>query len=479
MCASGIQWNKSARLPFVDVFVNNNKFKGLVDTGCSRTVISCKVLKTCESNLMSLKSRADVMMMDGSVKECGRICEVTVKVKNVETKLCCLVMDILPDYDVLVGMDFVEAVKGLRICCDGQIAFGAYQEGYEKCLVTESNGHKNSKSQTPNVAFQILDDDFIINYSDKLWEVEWKWENDKEPNIRRIPLNYKIPDEYEEKFNEEIETWIKNGWLIEYAKENQIKGTLPLMAVYQEHKDKVRPVMDFRNLNEFVSSHTGESVVCNESLRKWRKLGENLTILDLKNAYLQIQVDRKLWAYQVVKHKEKLYCLTRLGFGLNVAPKIMTKIVNHILSSDPNIYNGTMSYIDDIIIDENVVSVDKVQKVLDEHGLVCKSPEKLGNYRILGLNTFIDNDKIYWNRGEAAFLSEAKDKSEFSKRELFSLCGKLVGHFPVCNWLRPYCSFLKRLTNELDWDDKIGCDILDMTKEILTAVSRRDPVKGV
>ena len=36
-------------------------------------------------------------------------------------------------------------------------------------------------------------------------------------------------------------------------------GILPLMAVEQQMKGKVRPVLDFRKLNEFVECYTGDN----------------------------------------------------------------------------------------------------------------------------------------------------------------------------------------------------------------------------
>ena len=68
--------------------------------------------------------------------------------------------------------------------------------------------------------------------------------------------------------------------------------------------------------------------VCGEAIRQWRQMGSNLKIVDLRKAYLQIRVDKELWPYQIVKFESKVYCLTKLGFGLNDAPKIMTAIVN-------------------------------------------------------------------------------------------------------------------------------------------------------
>ena len=59
------------------------------------------------------------------------------------------------------------------------------------------------------------------------------------------------------------------------------------MAVEQLNKGKVRPIMDYRELNNFVSSHTADTDACVNKIRGWRKLGKNLAIVNLKKAYLQ------------------------------------------------------------------------------------------------------------------------------------------------------------------------------------------------
>ena len=42
-----------------------------------------------------------------------------------------------------------------------------------------------------------------------------------------------------------------------------------------------------------------------------------------------------------------------------------------------------------------------------------------------------------------------------TKRELFSICGKLVGHYPVAGWLREACSYVNRHTEGEKWGDEI------------------------
>ena len=72
------------------------------------------------------------------------------------------------------------------------------------------------------------------------------------------------------------------------------------MAVIQTSKDKIRPVLDYRELNEHLAPHTADADVCSEQLRKGRRLGDNVAVIDLKNAFLQLHVVPELWSFQTV-----------------------------------------------------------------------------------------------------------------------------------------------------------------------------------
>ena len=74
---------------------------------------------------------------------------------------------------------------------------------------------------------------------------------------------------------------------------------LPLMVVEQQTKGKVRPVLDFLELNESVECHTGYNVadVRSDVLREWRRMEGEIALVDLKSAYLQVRVAKELWQY--------------------------------------------------------------------------------------------------------------------------------------------------------------------------------------
>ena len=152
---------------------------------------------------------------------------------------------------------------------------------------------------------------------------------------------------------------------------------MPLMAVEQPTKNKVRPVLDYRELNTHVECHTGDDMtdVCSETLREWRQVEGETKLVDLKSAYLQIRVARELWKYQLVRYKGRLYCLTRLGFGLNSAPRIMSKILKMVLSKSKKVESGTSSYIDNILVNESQVTAGELIQHLGKFRLITKPPE--------------------------------------------------------------------------------------------------------
>jgi ribonuclease HI len=249
------------------------------------------------------------------------------------------------------------------------------------------------------------------------------------------------------------------------------------MAVKQENKGKVRPVLDYRELNWFVESFTGDSDVCSESLRRWRQMPGEPAVLDLRNAYLQLWVRPDLRKYQVVVFKGVYYELTRLGFGLNCAPKIMSAVLRKVLSLDPVIFAATSHYIDDIIVDTSVVSLQAVSAHLEKYGLITKPPERIEESRVLGLQMSRGPDgRLVWHRGNS--VPEVLVSENLTRRELFSLCGKLVGHYPVAGWQRTACSYIKRHSAGSGWDGKIGGHAARMLKDTLSKVAEVDPVKG-
>lgn len=251
-----------------------------------------------------------------------------------------------------------------------------------------------------------------------------------------------------------------------------------LIAVEQPVKENVRPVLDFREINQYVTSHTAHADVCDETIRRWRQIRGKMTMLDLKKAYLQICIESDLWKYQTIKHNGQCYFLTRLGFGLSSAPRIMSQILKKVLNLDPCVARGTDHYVDDLIVNEDIVSVDKVVDLLRRYGLETKAPQPLQSTKVLGLQLADKQGQLEWRRGKPYDVPSDFNKV-VTRRQLFSICGQLIGHYPIAGWIRVGCGFIKRNSAGSLWEDDIGEYAKYLLEDMLKRVQRNDPVSGI
>ena len=72
----------------------------------------------------------------------------------------------------------------------------------------------------------------------------------------------------------------------------------------------------------------------------------------IPDEYLQLHVDERLWPFQRVMLDGKRHCLTRMGFGLSVAPEVMRAVVKMILAQDPKLERRVLDFVDDLLVNE-------------------------------------------------------------------------------------------------------------------------------
>ncbi|GFO16630.1 Pol polyprotein [Plakobranchus ocellatus] len=326
----------------------------------------------------------------------------------------------------------------------------------------------------------MVDKDFEASFNGSHWTVRYNLKLGTVPTLTNHVALYDhgLNGTKKDAFDQEVGRWIQEGILVPW--DGEVEGIVPLIAVEQVTKNKVRPVLDFRELNKFVECHTGGDVldVCSDRLREWRQIDGDIEIVDLKSAYLQIHVAKELWKYQLVKFNGVVYALTRLGFGLTSAPKIMSMILKWVLAQKPEIKQATSSYIDDIMVDVSDITVGDVVAHLKDYGLESKNPEKLDEGAVLSLKLDRDQrgDLIFSRANEIPNVDQLD--SELSRRDVFSICGKLVGHYPVAGWLRVACSYVKRQTEGSKWDDYAGDRACGLIREVVEQVQKEDPVRG-
>ena len=236
----------------------------------------------------------------------------------------------------------------------------------------------------------------------------------------------------------------------------------------------VRPMLDYRCLNARLKSDPGgDAPSCEESLRKWRKAGcpADFKLLDIKKAYLQVHVAKEFLKYQTVLWNEKPYVMTQMGFGLSIAPKYMGIIAHYVTRGYPDVDR----YIDDMLTPSKWA--DAGAKTMLEYSLPTKPAEPLEESRVLGLQLCNAGSEVTWRRRDD---SDLRVPEVLTKRAIFKWCGRLTGHLPVCNWLRPACSYIKRLAvMEADWDEPVSDQFAEVCRQLDARVTGDgDPARG-
>ncbi|CDW53745.1 hypothetical protein TTRE_0000201201 [Trichuris trichiura] len=361
----------------------------------------------------------------------------------------------------MLGMNDIEALGRVFVTKGSRVSFGS-----ESALVCSAGV----------VPVKLEERNFTVAFdpATQVWTAAWRWTAGEGPvvlnhSVKEYSPSTRVRAPYEAEF-EKPQGMARS---VRHPLPQSSEGTDSLMAVVQRHKQKVCPVMDFRELNAHIEPFTAAVDVCADKLRQWRRQGANVAVIDLKDAYLQVHVDEALWPYQTVEFRSHRYCLTRLKFGLNVAPLVMKTVPSFVLSQNPAIKRGTSAYIDDILVSENIVPASRVEEELE-----CKPPERLfDDARVLCLKVCRERGQLTWARGNPV----GDVLQELTRRAVFAYCGEPLGHLPVCGWLTVAAAFAKRSANAAtkSWDEAIDDGtIRPLLEEIAARVKEHDPAEG-
>ena len=88
----------------------------------------------------------------------------------------------------------------------------------------------------------------MFDWNTKAWIASWKWVSGHSPTeLANRVEEYTMPDHIRDAYEEELAP---------------PKALIPLMAVVQEHKQKIQPVLDYQKLNGFVEAFTANAEMC-------------------------------------------------------------------------------------------------------------------------------------------------------------------------------------------------------------------------
>lgn len=112
----------------------------------------------------------------------------------------------------------------------------------------------------------------------------------------------------------------------------------------------------------------------------------------------------------------------------------MKTVVRTILAQDANIESAELPYVDDLLVDEDIVSAERVASHFSPFGLECKPPNRAAHgARLLGLHVQSSNGQLQWTRDNPV----NPPPKRVTLCAVFAWCGRMVAHLPVGGWLRP------------------------------------------
>ena len=194
--------------------------------------------------------------------------------------------------------------------------------------------------------------------------------------VSKIHKPREVPIALRERVELELQRLVNAGVLLPlYNTNQQLEWASPIVII-QKDNSNIRICGDFKvTINKYINPEPFHIPKFEEIMSKLEG-GQKFTVIDLKDAYLQMKVSESSKKYLTISTHIGFFTYTRLPFGVSSAPSIFQTYMCNLLSG----IKGVASYLDDIIITgkddgEHIQNLSEVMKRLWKSRLTTR-PEK-------------------------------------------------------------------------------------------------------
>jgi len=162
-----------------------------------------------------------------------------------------------------------------------------------------------------------------------------------------VPLNPKLSVSESNPIDDTIKKLLKTGAIIK-SKSEPGQFISKIFTVAKPDGSR-RPIINLKELNEFIECPHFKM----ENLKTATNLiSENyfMAVIDLKDAYHSVSIDPKFRKYLKFQWNGQLYQYNCLPFGINVAPRVFTKLLKPVVANLRERGFISVIYLDDILI---------------------------------------------------------------------------------------------------------------------------------
>ena len=104
-----------------------------------------------------------------------------------------------------------------------------------------------------------------------------------------------------------------------------------LFSVPKKNSDKVRIILDLSPLNKFISCPTFRMTTTEDIMRLLPR-DSYIASINIKDAYWQIPMSPAVQGLLGFRVENRFYCFRPLPFGLNIPPRIFTKVMSTVIN---------------------------------------------------------------------------------------------------------------------------------------------------
>lgn len=260
--------------------------------------------------------------------------------------------------------------------------------------------------------------------------LSWTWEEQPPP-----------PEEFQQQTSVDLDILLRKMRkkdVIEKAK--IIKFQSRVFTVPKKDSAEGRWVMDLSKLNAFIKCPKFRMLTMRE-VKLLLPRGFWSVSLDLKDGYWHVPVAPRKRPYLGFRYKGQNWQFRAMPFGLNIAPRIFTKVMAHIVKVMATEGIWCLPYLDDLLIlaptkEECLHHLDKAVKILEEFGWIInqeksrKQPAQI--FEWLGIHVDLKDHTVSATQAHMEDLQEQLKsviKSKYtSKRKIMRMQG-------LANWI--------------------------------------------
>ncbi|UYV65143.1 K02A2.6-like, partial [Cordylochernes scorpioides] len=423
----------------MELKVEGNFIKFEMDTGSGLTLISEKDFKNSLQHLKLEKASIIVRTYDGTVVPILGKINVKVECKDITYKLRALVVK--GEKRALMGREWINRLK-----------LGCFAVKHMPVEITIEEILKENQALFVETTEPIKGFTFSVNMCDVK------------------PIFHKarpVPFAIRPAVTEALDKMVAKGYLCEVASS---KWATPVVVVPKKNKE-IRICCDFKvTLNKYLDT-AAYPLPTQQDLFSTLAKGKYFSKLDLRNAYLQLEVDPGTRPLLTINTHKGLFRFKRMPFGLANAPSYFQSVMDRVLSG----IGGVICYIDDVLIatasiEEHLALLKTIFARLEKYNIKLKKEKCLFLQKeIEYLGHLVTEEGIRPLDHKVQAIQKAKTPTNISELRSFlglvNFYGKFIPNLPEL--LKPLHELLHKKRPWV-WTKECG-EAIDKCKNSITS----------